>query len=157
MAAYRCARERLLVSDSTDAAANPSRRLMVAFDHQRASPTYGKAASTNSLVGSDTRPRSRLCQASREPIHVSSSVTIALGVRTMPHARAADESAPLACVAAEAGLLRSLSLTLFGFFTSSRPEHPAAAATKSSAVTRVVFMASLSFPGTGQKLKRTEN
>src|SRR3989442_15754203 len=124
---------------------------MVVFDHQRASPTYGKAASTNSLVGSDTRPKSRLCHASREPIQVSSSVTIAYGVRTMPQARATAESTPLACVAAEAGLLKSLSFSLLGVLTSHKPEHAAGPALRSRPATRGGFLAFPSFPGTGQK------
>ncbi len=53
----------------------------------------------------------------------------------MPHARATDESTPFACVAAEAGLLKSLSLTLLGFFTSNRLEHAAAPASFTNAFT----------------------
>src|SRR5712691_1412876 len=53
----------------------------------------------------------------------------------MPHARAREERVPFACDMAEAGLLRSLSLTLLGFFTSSKLLH-AASPTSSRAASR---------------------
>src|SRR3989441_13114254 len=79
----------------------------------------------------------------------------------LPQARASDESTPLAWDDADAGLLRSPSLTLFGFFTSSRLVHAATVTTRASApshglpvprtprsdVAVIVFMASPLLPG----------
>src|SRR5438552_18756255 len=83
----------------------------------------------------------------------------------MPHARAREESAPFACEAADAGLLRSLSLTLLGFFTSSKPLHAGIPTSSSTASRRPVaprnprasdaalpvFMAWLSSLGSGSE------
>src|SRR5205807_6225635 len=87
----------------------------------------------NSFVGSVSVPWSRFCQASRDPIHVSSSVATAYGVRMLPQARASEDSTPFAWDPADAGLFRSTSLTLFGFFTSSRLLQAATVATRASA------------------------
>src|SRR5256885_5181087 len=85
----------------------------------------------------------------------------------MPHAGAREESAPFAGEAADAGLLRSLSLTLLGFSTSSTPLHAGIPTSSSTASRRPVaprnprasdaalpvFMAWLSSLGSGSEAK----
>src|SRR5438105_14315097 len=72
----------------------------------------------------------------------------------LPQARVRDASTPLACAAAEAGLFRSVSFTLFGFFTSNSPLHAATASTspaRSSLIAECVAMVSLLCPAPGSE------
>src|SRR5260370_10385383 len=90
---------------------------------QRARPTYGNAASVNSLVRLVSVPTSSSRKPSREPVQVNSSVTVAFSVRMAPQPYASADRAPFAIAKAEAGPVRALLFALLGVFTSKRLPH----------------------------------